>query len=502
MEKGNGEQRVEKIRELMDEGAPWCVSVIARGVATSYKRSQRLEKKIAALRERNADLYKRLKVPVVQKKGDRTRNDEINANLDTIDALHENLAEERKFRGKALKMARDMSRGMDAEKQDVLARTLMSDLKASKGEQRLALIDVVGRTGLPVATAQALAVIRSSPDQILRLAAIDALGESGDEAAAEGLVPVLKDPRWQIRVAVVESLRKLRRKVAIPALIEAMAREEGRVREDILEALQDITGVDKADNPAVWRNWWNENKDKPLALRSPARKKRPAHRRAQGGGAGGWRNRQAGAGGTSFYGIQTKSKHIVYVLDHSGSMKSLASSGQSTGDDGMGGLTKIDVAKNELWKSIEQLAPDATFNILFFQTDYTVFKKKMVKATAANKRAAKAYIDGIVADGYTNIHDTLERAFQFGGQGAVDKAYKVNFDTIFFLTDGSPTAGKTTDTGEILAAVGRWNMSKRIKVHCVGIGAHNAPFLMRLSSNTGGEYTSRGQQPQRGGRKR
>jgi hypothetical protein len=279
-----------------------------------------------------------------------------------------------------------------------------------------------------------------------------------------------------------------------------MAREEGRVREDILEALQDITGVEKADNPAVWRNWWNENKDKPLALRSPARKRRGAHRRAQGGG--GWRNRQAGARSTSFYGIQTKSKHIIYVLDHSGSMKSLASSGQSTGNDGTGGLTKIDVAKNELWKSIEQLAPDATFNILFFETDFTVFKKKMVKANAANKRAAKAYIDDIVANGYTNIHDTLERAFQFGGQGAVDKAYKVNFDTIFFLTDGSPTAGKTTDTAEILAAVGRWNMSKRIKVHCVGIGAHNSRFLMRLSSQTGGDYTSRGQQPQRGGRRR
>jgi len=504
MEKGSREVRLERVKELVDEGAPWCVTVIARGVATSYKRSKRMEKKIEALNERNADLYKRLKIHPVQKKGDRTPNDEINGNLDAIDALHERLAEERKFRGEALTQARKLARDLDAEAQEELARTLMTDLKASKGEQRLALIDVVGRTGLPVATAQALRVIQANPDQILRLAAIDALGESDDEAAAEGLVPFLKDPRWQIRVAVVESLRKLRRKVAIPALIEAMAREEGRVREDILEALQDITGVDKADNPAVWRNWWNENKDKPLALRAPSRNKKGAHRPARGGGggAGGWRNRQAGAGGTSFYGIQTKSKHIVYVLDHSGSMKGPASSGESTGNDGTGGLTKIEVAKNELWKSIEQLAPDATFNILFFQTDYTVFKQKMVKANAANKRAAKRYIDDIVADGYTNIHDTLERAFQFGGQGAVDKAYKVNFDTIFFLTDGSPTAGKTTDTEEILAAVGRWNMSKRIKVHCVGIGAHNSTFLRKLSADTGGEYTSRGQQPQPGGRKR
>ena len=74
----------------------------------------------------------------------------------------------------------------------------------------------------------------------------------------------------------------------------------------------------------------------------------------------------------------------------------------------------------------------------------------------------------------------------------MDKAYKVNFDTIFFLTDGSPTSGKTTDTAEILAEVERWNKAKRIKVHCVGIGPHNSVFLQRLASQTGGEYTARG----------
>jgi len=169
-----------------------------------------------------------------------------------------------------------------------------------------------------------------------------------------------------------------------------------------------------------------------------------------------------------------------------------ASGGERTGNDGTAGLTKVEVAKRELWKSIESLPPDATFNILFYNHAFTIFRDKMVKATQANKRSAKEYIDGITADSSTNIYDTLERAFEIGGQGAVDRAYKVNFDTIFFLTDGSPTSGKTTDWREILAEVDRWNKAKRIKVHCVGIGPHNSPFLQGLAARTGGEYTTRG----------
>jgi len=493
MEKGDREERLDKVTELVEEGHPFCARIIARGISTSHKRSKRMERKISQAFERNADLYKRLKIQPVQRRGDRTTNDEINENLDLIELLQGLNMEEKKFRREALKLIKKMVRSMEKEKRNILARNLLGELKGAKGNYKTALIDRVGRIPLPSTINAALSLIKSDKDQVLRITAIDALGDCGEEEAADGLVPFLKDPRWQIRVAVVEALGNLRKKVAIPALIEAMGREEGRVREDILETLQAMTGVDKADNPAVWRNWWNENKDQPLKAET---KKRKSHRRRggmkpQGRRAGNhdWRKRQRG---TSFYGIQTKSKHIVYILDHSGSMKGPAASGVETGNEGTAGLTKIEVAKNELLKSLESLPPDSTFNILFYSDSFSIFKEKMVKANGTFKREAREYIEGIAANSSTNIYDVLERAFEIGGQGAVDRAYKVNFDTIFFLTDGSPTSGKTTDTGEILAEVGRWNKAKKIKVHCVGIGAHNSPFLQKLAAMTGGQYTSRG----------
>jgi HEAT repeat protein/VWA domain-containing protein len=501
MEKGSRSERIARVEELVKEAHPLSVRIIARGIATSHKRSRNMEKKISTAHARNAELYKRLKIQPIQRKGDRTRNDEINENLDLVERLQELNKEERTFRRETLTLVKKMVLTLDNEKRKVMAGDLLGEMKLARDNYKSALVDVVGRIPLPVTIAATLDVARLEKDPLLRLTAIDALGDCGEEEAAEGLIPFLKDPRWQIRVAAVEALRKLRKKVAIPALIEAMGREEGRVREDVLAALQAMTGIDKADNPAVWRNWWNENKDKTLVARG-AKPDRPHHplagkgrrsRKARPGQGDDWRNRQAGgAGRTSFYGIQTKSKHIVYILDHSGSMQGPASTGRTTGNDGTAGLTKIEVAKRELWKSVQSLAPDATFNVLFYNHAFTVFHKGMARATAANKRAVKEYIDGINADSSTNIYDTLERAFQIGGQGAVDKAYKVNFDTIFFLTDGSPTSGKTTDWKEILAEVDRWNKTKRIKVHCVGIGPHNQAFLSQLARKTGGEYTTRG----------
>lgn len=479
MAKGDLDARTKEVDELVGEGSPFCVRLIADGVAVSSKRERKLDKKVSALLERNADLFKRLKINPPQKPGARTKNDEINENMDSIEQMRARSADERAFRRSTVDKLQKMVKKLDDEAQEKLTTDLLKEVVKAKGHYQIALVDVASRIPLVKAIETALSLVKSHRNQLVRLTAIDGLGTTDEDQAAEGLVPHLRDPRWQIKVAVVDALRKLRKKVAIPAMIEAMGREEGRVREDLLSALQEMTGIDKADNPVVWRNWWKENREQPLA--SMKRKKR-------GKGKAGQR---AARGGTSFYGIQTKSTHIVYILDRSGSMAEPARKPGQTGGGGDGQSSKFEIARRELLKSLDSLPPKATFNVLFYNEAFQVFQDKMVKASKANKKAARDFVDGLNAQGATNIYDTLERAFEIGGQGAVDKAYKPNFDTIFFLTDGSPTAGKTTDTKEILAEVDRWNRAKRIKVHCVGVGAHNSRFMRNLAEKTGGQYTAR-----------
>ena len=78
--------------------------------------------------------------------------------------------------------------------------------------------------------------------------------------------------------------------------------------------------------------------------------------------------------------------------------------------------------------------------------------------------------------GSTNIFDTLERAF-------ADQ----DVDTIYLLTDGDPSAGRIKDVEGIAEEVRRWNRTRQIVIHCIGIGT-DSPLLKRLAAENGGSY--------------
>ena len=97
--------------------------------------------------------------------------------------------------------------------------------------------------------------------------------------------------------------------------------------------------------------------------------------------------------------------------------------------------------------------------------------------------------------GTTNILDALREAFRIAGSGATKKDAPVVVDTIYLLTDGSPTdeRGFPEDAGRILAAVRRWNALGRVTIHTIGVGNDlNKPFLERLAKDNGGTFLHRG----------
>ena len=64
-------------------------------------------------------------------------------------------------------------------------------------------------------------------------------------------------------------------------------------------------------------------------------------------------------------------------------------------------------------------------------------------------------------------------------------------DTIFLLTDGSPTTpnGKNADTKKILEAARLWNSLGHITIHTVGIGDKlNVGFLSQLAEEHNGRF--------------
>jgi uncharacterized protein YegL len=94
--------------------------------------------------------------------------------------------------------------------------------------------------------------------------------------------------------------------------------------------------------------------------------------------------------------------------------------------------------------------------------------------------------------GGTNVHDALETAFQMAGSNVDGKNYLSSIDTIYFMTDGTPTAGKLVKPDEILAAVRGWNRLTRITIHCVGVGDEcDVKFLEQLAKESGGTFVHR-----------
>lgn len=313
--------------------------------------------------------------------------------------------------------------------------------------------------------------------------------EKPGEEAFQAAVTCLAGPEEAVRRSAVFTLRILDDPRCVKALIDALAAADGLLEEEIDHTLHYFTGRSFDGSHAVWTQWWDAAGETWLATDDGERyAKKPG-------------SRQKG-GTTSFYGVETRSKRIVFVLDRSSSMKTPASaesrcprgptSGDGSGKDGepdIQGDTKIAVARNQLAWSIRNLHRDVHFNVIFYSTDVQVWKQppEMLRATPKNKTAALDWFMTIEALGTTRTFDALLQALEYakGAGGA---------DTIFLLSDGSPTVAsgqalKGEDFDREYGAFLEENKIYKCVVHTIGVGPHhNRTLMRRIARDTGGTY--------------
>jgi hypothetical protein len=137
----------------------------------------------------------------------------------------------------------------------------------------------------------------------------------------------------------------------------------------------------------------------------------------------------------------------------------------------------LEVAKRELLASLSQLAPDAQFAVIFYNSlPYLLTdpegRKGMMAATESHKRQVQTQLATIAPDGGTDH------------MAALRKALELKPEVIFFLTDADLMSD--TDVSRILAQVG----STRIQAIEFGMGTDvgQRPPLARLATTTGGTY--------------
>ena len=78
------------------------------------------------------------------------------------------------------------------------------------------------------------------------------------------------------------------------------------------------------------------------------------------------------------------------------------------------------------------------------------------------------------------------------GTASETKDYKVDVDTIFFLSDGRPTVGEFVDPDDILREVKSVNELRKVVIHTIAIGEFQKDFMKRLAEENGGVFVDLG----------
>lgn len=156
----------------------------------------------------------------------------------------------------------------------------------------------------------------------------------------------------------------------------------------------------------------------------------------------------------------SQAKDVVFVLDHSGSMKG----------------EKIQQAREALKFMANRLGPDDRFNLVGYSAGANLFARALAAPEHDRLRALEEHVDAIVADGGTNIEAALILALeQFAGSSAQHRVHQV-----VFLTDGMPTEGET-DPVKLAARVAEANRyDARIVAFGLGFDV-NSTLLDRIA---------------------
>ena len=174
------------------------------------------------------------------------------------------------------------------------------------------------------------------------------------------------------------------------------------------------------------------------------------------------------SGTIRYWGIPvSRTKDTAYLIDISGSMG---------WDINGNGVTLLDLAKEQLFDVLGNLAESTKFNVILFDGVIEPWEAAPQLATAKNLGRAQKFVRKHGPRGSTNIYDPLELALRNGG-----------IDELYLLSDGHPNTGAYVHPEDITSAVATLNQKNKVKIHTIALG-HDSPLLEKLSSDSNGQH--------------
>lgn len=456
------ERREQAILNVAFYDSPQAMNLLLESLGETLARLEDLEEDRAA---NDAALHNAL-APQIQNARDPTG---VNyAGLEGLQEKQKHLGERITEQEQVVRAFRDALAGF--ENRDTWPILLRAKDHKKHPRLRLLLLDVLARMDDPVIT-EYLVELLHHKDPELQKAAADALSHhSREHVPVPAYGALLHDEDWQLRAVAIDALGRLGGTAAIDLLVHRTPLETGHLLTEMCSRLEILTGQKLGKTPAAWLDWWEKNQgsyqDGPVVLSRPITAK--------------------GDGRMEYWGIRVDSLRVVFVIDVSGSMAAALDDYEDLHPPP--GKARIDLARRQLKAAIGSLTSDAMFNLIAYNDIVLRWEERLQPAREEVKKRAFEWLDQLQAAAATNVFDALEAAFTASSSSTRDRYYDSVGDTILFLSDGAPTAGRTTDCEEILAQVREWNRTRKIAIHCFGIGKQlNRDFMKRLAEQNGGQ---------------
>ncbi|XP_026077845.1 inter-alpha-trypsin inhibitor heavy chain H3-like [Carassius auratus] len=158
-------------------------------------------------------------------------------------------------------------------------------------------------------------------------------------------------------------------------------------------------------------------------------------------------------------------KNVVFIIDRSGSMHG----------------RKMDQTRVALLRILTDLDEDDHFGLITFDSEVSLWKRKLCKATETNLENAKSFVKEIRDRGATDINAAV-----LAGVDMISRHPREGTASILILlTDGDPTSGET-NIEKIMANV-KEAIGTKFPLYCLGFGYDvNFDFLTKMSLENGG----------------
>ena len=284
---------------------------------------------------------------------------------------------------------------------------------------------------------------------IVPMSLIDDLGMEGGKEAVRIIANLTKIKPFQnqfgYRRCVVQAMTRIQDPAAVGFLVEMLPGAYGLVQAEIIEHLTRVTKQKHKDNDREWTKWWTENKatftfPERVAAEEPVDPKQ-----------------------STYYGIPICAKRIVFVLDTSGSMRGYP----------------MEAAKMALLKTVESLPESVSFDMVLFDKTAAVWQPRLLPATLQAKQMAAQTV--------------IARGMSMGtaSHAALNAAFSLDPEVIYFLSDGEPTDGNPS---QIIESMSERNRTRRISIHTIGVvtqkggGAGLTFFMKPLAEHNYGSF--------------